>query len=291
MLIKDSWVLDALMENTTDSIYIKDRQFRLCRVSHKMTKSLGLSPAEIYGKTDIELFGEELGNRTKLDDLQVIKTGKPVMGIIEKYMSKGGETNWTSTTKLPLRNDAGEIIGLVGITREINELKGSELEFQWLATHDPLTSLINRYLLLDRIELAIFHSKRRSNLFALLYIDLNGFKQINDNAGHDMGDQYLKKLAGVLTANVRSSDTVARIGGDEFVILLDELKHIKDASIVAKKLADTIHNKVDQETNMITASIGISIFPQNGEDKETLLKAADQAMYAAKKEGLQYKLA
>ena len=291
MLIKDSWVLDALMENTTDSIYIKDRQFRLCRVSHKMTKSLGLSPAEIYGKTDIELFGEELGNRTKLDDLQVIKTGKPVMGIIEKYMSKGGETNWTSTTKLPLRNDAGKIIGLVGITREINELKGSELEFQWLATHDLLTSLVNRYLLLDHIELAIFHSRRSNILFALLYIDLNGFKQINDIAGHDRGDQYLKELARVLTQNVRSSDTVARIGGDEFVILLDGLNHIEEASIVAKKLADAIHYKVDQETNMITAAIGISIFPQNGEDKETLLKAADQAMYAAKKEGLQYKLA
>lgn len=291
MLIKDSWILDALMENATDSIYIKDRQCRLCRVSQKMVLSLGLSPAEIYGKTDIELYGEKFGNKTKLDDLQVMKTGQPIRGIIESFVNKRGETNWTSATKLPLRNDAGEIIGLVGITREINELKGSELEFQWLATHDPLTSLANRYLLLDHIELAIFHSRRSNVLFALLYIDLNGFKQINDIAGHDIGDQYLKELARVLTKNVRSSDTVARIGGDEFVILLDGLNHIEEASIVAKKLADVIHYKVDQETNMITAAIGISIFPQNGEDKETLLKAADQAMYDAKKEGLQYKLA
>ncbi|MDO8969578.1 MAG: PAS domain-containing protein, partial [Saprospiraceae bacterium] len=153
---KDEWVLNALMENTGDSIYIKDRQCRLWRVSRKMAASLGFDdPADIYGKTDVELFGEEFGKKTIFDDLQIMETGQPKMAMVESYINKHGETNWTSTTKLPLLNEAGEVVGLLGITREINELKNSEIGFQWLATHDSLTSLANRFLLTDRIEQAI----------------------------------------------------------------------------------------------------------------------------------------
>lgn len=291
MLVEDSWILNTLMDNTGDSIYIKDRDSRLWRVSRKMAVDMDVSdPSEIYGKTDIDLFGKEFGEKTRQDDLQVMETGKPIIGIIEKYINKRGGTNWTSTTKLPLRNDKGEIIGLLGITREINELKGSEIEFQWLATHDLLTSLNNRYLLLDHIQQAIFRAKRINGLFALLFIDLNEFKKVNDLKGHDKGDQTLIKIGQLLRKNVHSSDTIARIGGDEFVILLDGISKVEDSIIVAKRITELLSNKIDKEDFGITASIGISTFPKDGEDAETLLKTADQAMYEAKRGNLPYRL-
>jgi diguanylate cyclase (GGDEF)-like protein/PAS domain S-box-containing protein len=291
MLFEDSWILNTLMENTGDSIYIKDRECRLRRVSRKMALSLGVSdPSEIYGKTDIELFGKEFGEITRQDDLQVMGTGKPIIGKIEKYIDKHGEVNWTSATKMPLRNDKGEIIGLLGITREINELKDAEIEFQWLATHDLLTSLDNRFLLLDHIQQAIFRAKRINGLFALLFIDLNEFKKVNDLKGHDKGDQTLIKIGQLLRKNVHSSDTIARIGGDEFVILLDGISKVEDSIIVAKRITKLLSNKIDKEDFGITASIGISTFPKDGEDAETLLKTADQAMYEAKRGNLPYRL-
>jgi diguanylate cyclase (GGDEF)-like protein/PAS domain S-box-containing protein len=291
MLVEDSWILNTLMDNTGDSIYIKDRDSRLWRVSRKMAVDMDVSdPSEIYGKTDIDLFGKEFGEKTRQDDLQVMETGKPIIGIIEKYINKRGGTNWTSTTKLPLRNDKGEIIGLLGITREINELKDSEIEFQWLATHDLLTSLNNRYLLLDHIQQAIFRAKRINGLFALLFIDLNEFKKVNDLKGHDKGDQTLIKIGQLLRKNVHSSDTIARIGGDEFVILLDGISKVEDSIIVAKRITELLSNKIDKEDFGITASIGISTFPKDGEDAETLLKTADQAMYEAKRGNLPYRL-
>ncbi len=257
-----------------------------------MALDLGANdPSEIYGKTDVELFGEELGNRTLIEDKEVMEQGIPKVGLIEKYINKKGDVNWTSTTKLPLKDANGTIIGLLGITREINDIKSSEMGFQWLATHDLLTGLPNRFLLLDHIEQAIFHEDRSKNLFALLFIDLNGFKKINDNAGHKKGDEFLKTVALILTEKVRLSDTVARIGGDEFVVLLEGLITPENSKAIALKLADAIMMNVDHENHSVTASIGISLFPTNGKDAETLLKEADRAMYEAKRSNIPYRLA
>jgi diguanylate cyclase (GGDEF)-like protein/PAS domain S-box-containing protein len=289
MHIEDSWILNALLENTADSIYVKDRQCRLWLISKKMTFSLKISDrSEAYGKTDIELFGKELGERTMQDDLRVMETGEPIIGLIERYVNKAGEVNWTSTTKFPLRNDHGEIIGLLGITREINELKDSEIEYKWLATHDPLTGLANRFLLSDRIEQAINRAKRDLSFFGLLFIDLNGFKHINDSVGHSQGDEYLVKLSRVLTDNVRTTDTVARIGGDEFVVLLENIKQVEDTANIARKLSKMIRENTDPIGHTITAAIGISVFPRDGKDSDALLKAADQAMYQSKKSSTPY---
>jgi diguanylate cyclase (GGDEF)-like protein len=281
---KDEWVLKALLDNVGDSVYIKDRECRLWRISRKMAayfESNGIT--DVYGKTDIELFGESFGRKTMVDDQQVMETGQPKLSLIENLLDHTrNENNWTSTTKLPIYNDEGEVVGLLGITREINELKNSEIGFQWLATHDSLTSLANRFMLSDRIDQAIFHAKRNKSQFALLFIDLNGFKMVNDKAGHAMGDLYLKKVAQTLTKNVRSSDTVARIGGDEFVVLLDGITHSDEPEKVAAKLSEKIGLWVDEEEHSVTAAIGISRFPEDGEEAELLLKVADHAMYTAK---------
>ena len=121
----------------------------------------------------------------------MMETGIPIVGLVEGNQTKNGETNWTSTTKLPIRNIKGEIIGLLGITREINDLKKIEMDLQHIATHDLLTSLPNRYLFFDRLDQAILRAKRYQTSFALLYLDLDRFKRINDRNGHDAGDKFL----------------------------------------------------------------------------------------------------
>lgn len=281
--IDDSWILTALMENIGDSIYIKDLQCRLMRVSRKMALDLGYEDeSNIIGKTDIELFGEEFGRKTIEDDTQVMTSGEPIVGMIESYVNKQGKINWTSTTKLPLHDDSGAVVGLLGITREINELKQSEQDFQRLATHDQLTSLPNRFLLMDRMNQAILNAKRTQGVFAVLFIDLNKFKLVNDKYGHEKGDQLLVEVALVLSSTVRRSDMVARYGGDEFVIVLEGLKKAEDSVLVAKKIANLVRSYFEAMDIAITISIGISLYPMHSEDVETLIYLADQAMYEAK---------
>ena len=286
-LMNNDFLFDALMDNLADSIYFKDRQCRLIRVSRKMAIDLGYKgPKELVGKTDRDLFGKEFSDKTIIDDLQVMETGRPIVGLIEKRRKPDGCLNWTSTSKLPIFNREGKIIGLLGITREINELKQAEIDLQYLATHDLLTTLPNRYLFFDRLEQAILRANRQSNKFALLYLDLDGFKAINDRGGHDLGDRVLKLLAERLLHVVRSSDTVARMGGDEFVILLDEIRQVKYAMRTAQKILRALEAPyvINQQVYMATASIGISMYPDHAPDAGSLLKAADHAMYVAKQQ-------
>lgn len=272
----------ALMDNMADSIYFKDRQCRLIRVSRKMARDLGFNdPAEIIGKTDIELFGEEFGRKTRIDDLQVMESGLPMIGLVEGKPRKEGGINWTSSSKLPLRNAAGEIIGLLGITREINELKQKEMDLQHIATHDLLTSLPNRYLFFDRLEQTIRRAKRYQTLCAILYLDLDNFKIINDQQGHAAGDEFLKLIAIQIQNAVRVSDTIARLGGDEFAILLETIKDEAEVCAVAERIISGFNH---WSLAGVTASIGISIFPRHGEEGALLLKCADNAMYEAKKQ-------
>ena len=157
----DVFLFGALMETTADSIYFKDRECRLLRVSRKMAKDLGFSdPAELVGKTDVDLFGEEFGQGTRLDDLRIMETNRPIIGMIESRQLENGQTNWTLTSKLPLHDESGAVIGLVGITREINEIRQTEVALQHLATHDTLTDLPNRFLMVDRLEQLLARAKR-----------------------------------------------------------------------------------------------------------------------------------
>jgi diguanylate cyclase (GGDEF)-like protein/PAS domain S-box-containing protein len=284
--LDDILFLNALMENVSDSIYFKDRLCRLLRVSRKMALDLGYDdPSALVGQTDMELFGEDFGRKTMIDDLYIMETGKSIIGMVESHILPGGGTNWTSTTKFPLYGKHGEIIGIVGITREINELKRAELNLQYLATHDALTELPNRYLLLDRLEQCISRSSRQKTGFAMLYIDLDGFKNINDQYGHDVGDQMLRMAAGRMKNALRESDTVARMGGDEFVAILDGVDESEYVLTAAHKIRNVVGQSFDiANSNLrVTASIGISLYPEHGREASSLLKAADHAMYEAKK--------
>jgi len=284
----DGFLFHALMESTADSIYFKDRQCRLLRVSRKMAQDLGFAdPAQLIGKTDVDLFGEVFGQGTRLDDMRIMETDSPMVGAIESRQLDDGRANWTLTTKLPLHNGSGDVVGLVGITREINELQQVGMALEHLATHDTLTDLPNRYLMADRLNQMLARARRFGTPFAVLFMDLDRFKDVNDAHGHEFGDLLLKAVADRLTSSVRQSDTVARLGGDEFVIILETVRRFQDAEAVALNVERALAKSFTLRRHRVrvTVSVGISFYPENGEDADTLLRAADYAMYLAKREG------
>ncbi len=284
--LDDDFLFRSLMETLVDSIYFKDRQCRLLRVSRKMARDLGYAdPAELVGKTDIELFGQDFGQRTMLDDLRIMETDLPIIGLTESRQLENGQVNWTLTTKTPLHDSAGKVVGLLGITREINELKRAEITLEHLATHDTLTGLPNRFLMFDRLNQLLVRAARYRTSFAILFIDLDGFKWINDSRGHDVGDLVLRGIAERLAQNLRAADTVARIGGDEFVILLESLRAGPDAIALADKIRAAVGKPfaLPGGAATVTVSIGVGVYPDDGRDAEELLKAADVAMYRAKR--------
>jgi len=176
---------------------------------------------------------------------------------------------------------------IVGSMRDISERKQAENEIRQLAYHDTLTGLPNRSLFNDRLEQALAYARRHSGLLAILYLDLDRFKDVNDTLGHCSGDRLLQAAAQRLAACIRNSDTVARLGGDEFVILLTSIKSDREVSIVAEKILTDLAEAVNIEGHEVftTTSMGVVLFPHDGSDVETLLKHADMAMYEAKEKG------
>jgi diguanylate cyclase (GGDEF)-like protein len=166
-------------------------------------------------------------------------------------------------------------------------LRESELRLRAMSQHDVLTDLPNRLLLKDRLTQAISRARRNHNQLGVLFLDLDGFKHINDSLGHAIGDKLLQSVAACLSACVRKSDTVSRQGGDEFVILLSQVTHVADAAISAAKIISELkrEHSIGEHCLRVTVSIGISTYPGDGEDGDTLLKNADTAMYSAKEYG------
>jgi diguanylate cyclase (GGDEF)-like protein/PAS domain S-box-containing protein len=189
----------------------------------------------------------------------------------------------------PIRGQDGHVTGEVIVLRAITEeAQAKALKLSRLAQYDWLTDLPNRMLLRDRLGRALALAARYSRLLAVLFVDLDHFKQVNDSAGHAIGDRVLQSIARRLLACVRSSDTVSRYGGDEFVILLSEIDHPRSLIPLARKILAAIavpHDLLTPHVFHITASMGISISPENGQDGESLIQSADAAMYWAKRNG------
>jgi diguanylate cyclase (GGDEF)-like protein/PAS domain S-box-containing protein len=187
----------------------------------------------------------------------------------------------------PLSNRNGKMIGAVAVFRDVTEAHKHTAQLAFQANHDILTGLPNRNLLRDRLHHAIAHAQRSGQQLAVLFLDLDHFKTINDSLGHAAGDDLLKIVATRLKTSVRETDTVARLGGDEFVVLLEYLDHEEVAITVAQKILKALAQpfRLEKHEYSVTTSIGVALFPNDGEDPETLLENADTAMYRAKAEG------
>lgn len=204
-----------------------------------------------------------------------------------RVKTKSGEYKWFLDRGKAIWDDEGRPVRMAGSQTDITERKKAEKEIHTLAYYDSLTGLPNRALLMDRLNMALAQARRSMQMAALLYLDLDGFKTINDTQGHMYGDELLKSVGDRMKKCVRECDTVARLGGDEFIILQPQIKNVNDVTAAASRILKLLQEPwvLNKHEFYITASIGITIFPGDGEDAQTLLKNADTAMYRAKELG------
>ena len=204
-----------------------------------------------------------------------------------RIIRPGGQVRWLEDRAHAVFGTDGALLRLDGVSSDITERKSHEAEMAHLVNHDALTGLPSRNLLNDRITQALAHARRSERPVAVLFLDLDGFKFVNDSLGHTVGDELLKAVAGRLADAIRDGDTVARLGGDEFVVLLPDIADAGDADAVAHGILRSLAKPIlaDGQSLHVTASIGVSAFPQDGHNAELLLKHADIAMYRAKDRG------
>jgi diguanylate cyclase (GGDEF)-like protein/PAS domain S-box-containing protein len=224
---------------------------------------------------------------------QVMQTGQ-VMKVVHNHPGEDGTLRTMELMANPLFDKNGEVTGIIESGRDITDyqnlleqLKKKEHRLDHIAHHDSLTGLPNRLLFVDRLQQAIYKAKRNDTIIALLFIDLDRFKQINDSFGHPTGDLVLKEAAIRLQQQIREEDTIARIGGDEFTVVLHDIDHTQNIGKIAEKLLHVFKQgfRVHDQDLFLSASIGICVYPQDGSDANTLIRNADSAMYKAKDQG------
>lgn len=218
---------------------------------------------------------------------QQLAQRQPFRDFVWEKPNQDGETQWFAMSGNPSFDAGGQFLGYHGIGVEITEHMRGAMRFRQLAYHDMLTGLPNRRLVMDRLEMAMVQAHRRGHSLAVMMLDLDGFKAINDTAGHAAGDQVLITTAQRLRQSVRAGDTVARLGGDEFLIVLPELSHSREAAVVADKVVAAVRAPlaVDDERLVLGVSVGIAFYPEDGAGLADLLHRADASMYAAKRTG------
>ncbi len=295
-----------LTEDTLDVIWKTDRKLCITYISPSDERLRGYKAEEVVGHPVFDLFTDEGVVTVKKILRESQASGEPASHVgfrifQVQHRCKNGGVLWGEVLSKPERNAQGEIVGYHGITREITERKRLEDQVHQLAFHDPLTDLPNRRLLLDRLSLAMAASKRSGCHGALMFLDLDRFKTLNDTHGHEAGDLLLLEVTGRLKDCVRQVDTVARFGGDEFVVLLAELNTDQDesrshAQLIAEKIRAALAepyvlapHKDGKAASTIehrcSASIGVVMFLDHEASREDILKWADAAMYRAKDAG------
>jgi diguanylate cyclase (GGDEF)-like protein/PAS domain S-box-containing protein len=203
-------------------------------------------------------------------------------------VGRNGHSAQIEDSAAPIHDADGLVTGAVIVFRDVGAALETSQQMSHLAQHDALTGLPNRLLLNDRLTEAIALGRRRRKSLAVCFLDVDGFKAINDSLGHAAADEVLKSVAARLTGALRLSDTVSRYGGDEFVIVLSEIEHARDVDLVANKLLQVIGepHRIDSQEVTVTASLGLALYPEHGQDAPTLMASADHAMYDAKRAGL-----
>ena len=286
-------LLQSVLEHAPIRVFWKDADLRYRGCNSAFAHDAGLdSPDEVLGKDDFALCWKEQAEHYRTVDLQVMESGKPRLAFEEFQTTPTGALIWLRTSKVPMYDSTGKVTGILGIYDDITRQKQDEAQIRQLAFYDPLTQLPNRRLLADRMQQASSASLRSGRYGALMLLDLDQFKTLNDTEGHSVGDQMLAETAQRLQESVRDGDTVARLGGDEFVVLLEALStNLNEASIKAEMIAEKIRDKLSEpywirdSEHLTTPSIGIAMFRGHQNSQEDLFIHADTAMYQAKARG------
>jgi diguanylate cyclase (GGDEF)-like protein/PAS domain S-box-containing protein len=288
-------VLDALPVG----LFWKDRDSIILGCNRKFAEDSGVSdPADMVGKTNLDFYPPAQAKAYRTDDLEVITTGRSKLGIEESLLLATGETAWVETNKVPLRNNAGKIIGVLGTYRDVTEIRRARdervrfgLEFAaakqatTMAMHDTLTGLPNRRYLEEALRARQINFRSGDRL-AVISLDLDRFKAVNDLHGYVVGDELLTRVSRLLTEQTGAGGFIARVGGDEFIILLvveSEAVLIRQISALIAKFDEPI--ALGEHEVTIGATVGVAVAPADGVDPADLLRRSDMALYRAKEEG------
>jgi diguanylate cyclase (GGDEF)-like protein/PAS domain S-box-containing protein len=272
--------LAVVLDLLPDAVCVVDAQGRFLFVSASFERIFGYAPAEVLGRRTFDLIHPD-DHAATVQQAEQVMDGMLQRHFRNRYIHKDGHSvdiQW-SAHWLP------EYGVRVGVAHEVTELRRVELELEHRASHDPLTGLPNRHRLQRELQHAMAHAAQTGAGLALLYVDLDGFKAVNDRSGHDAGDRILREVAQRLQQGLRQGDLVARVGGDEFVVLLPGCSDANAARAVAEGLRARLHPPCASTDGPVhlDASIGIACFPTDGSDPEALLVHADRAMYAARR--------
>ena len=281
-------LLQALIDNVPDQIYFKDVNSCFVRINPALARRYGLSdPAQAIGKSDADFYSASHAEQTRREELSIMRTGEGMHDHLHHEIWANGQETWNLSTKLRWTGPDGEVLGVFGISHDITAHKEREALIWRQAHFDSLTGLANRLHLRQQWEQMAGLANRRHKKVALLMLDLDHFKEVNDTLGHSAGDELIRDVARRIKGCIRASDVVARLGGDEFAVLLPDMANPMLAANVAQKILHALAQSFDLqgETVFVTASMGIAVYPSDGDTLDELFKYADQAMYLAKKQG------
>jgi diguanylate cyclase (GGDEF)-like protein/PAS domain S-box-containing protein len=278
-----------LLAGSEERIFFKDRESRFLFVSAGWLAGVGhgRSLEQVIGKTDFDIFTAAHATEAFADEQRIIQTGRPLIGKLERETFHDRPDAWMSTTKQALHDESGEIIGTFGLSRDITTQVEAQDALTYQALHDSVTGLANRVALMDRLIQALAGLEGRPDRLALLFIDLDDFKSVNDTLGHDTGDRVLREVGRRLTHISRRGDTVARLGGDEFVLLCTALREGDDLALICDRAMRAVCAPMKDGPHdvTVTGSLGAVLTSEYLAGPDELLQQADIAMYAAKRTG------
>jgi len=267
-------------------LYSYDTNFIITNVSDSVENILGYTPQEIIGTNFAKYYTDEEINTISLELAKRTIEGEETNSRTVSLYSKDKKIHYLEVDSYPLHDEAGDVIGAEGLAKDITQQFLLQKKLDFLSNNDALTGIANRHSLYNQLEYLIKDAKRHKQSFAVFYIDLDNFKSINDSLGHDEGDKLLQKFASLLKTHARANDIVARIGGDEFILVYTDVNE-ETKNKLAQKLLENIKSEIIPQYKKynLSASIGIASYPQDGSDVQTLLKNADSAMYKIKHSG------
>ncbi len=277
-------LIDTMLKASPDPVAIFDPDGKLLFLNTAMADLVNVQPGEAIGKTPYEL-GLDFASEVHDEIAATVITGQSQRRELHHCLPSGREV-YFDCQLVPVFDNRNEVEAVVKTSRDITERKQTDYEVWRSANYDSLTGIPNRRLFLDRLEQTLLEAQRNDSSFALLFIDLDRFKQANDQLGHEAGDHLLAQVAERISTKVRAMDTVARLGGDEFTLILKETGR-EGATEVAKALLTSLERSFDVDSHRVdlSGSIGLTLFPDDGKDVDQLMHNADQAMYAAKEHG------